>query len=83
MTSIFFEEGINYKGLKFGWLRGKLYRLPCKKAGRSYGFKKLPVISITDNIKGYRISREKKSFEQLRMMTKSINVEVPKCEQCK
>lgn len=85
MTTILFEEGFTFKGLKFAWKGGKLYRLPCKKAGRHYGFRKLPVITLTSktNTKGYRVAREKKSFEQLRMITKDIHVEIPICKQCR
>ncbi len=79
-----FEEGFKFKCFKFGWLGGKLFRLPNKLHDREYSMREVPVIDITKTIKGYRLIREKKSVNQVMVMIKKVsyNVKLKQCPQC-
>jgi hypothetical protein len=81
---VHFTTGFEYKGLTFGWIGKKLFRLPGILNNRQIGLRKLPVI-IVGNKRGYRLARDRKTIDQALAMTDSINVKVNKsiCRQCK
>ena len=73
-----FKYGFDYKGIPYGWLKGKLYRLPYNsKDKRSYPLKELESILIGNKV-GYRVGRDKKTIEQLEVLTNRINFEYNK-----
>ena len=41
-----FRYGFNYKGFKFGWHEGELYRLPSIVNRKQFPFKKVPKINM-------------------------------------
>ncbi len=84
-STINFVEGFKYKSFTFAWKNQILYRLPKNKKGRHYPMREVPLIDITDNIQGYRIMREKKTLDQVRLMTDKIDVKVKKsdCKECR
>lgn len=85
MSKEHFSEGFEFNGFRFGWKKKTLWRLPTIKDGREYSMRKVPLIQITDRIKGYRIIRQKKSIAQVRALTEVVNFEVnvSDCKQCR
>lgn len=83
-NKIVFTKGFKYAGFKFGYLNNKLYRLPTRIHERNYSMRKLPIINITEKIKGYRIIRDKKSIIQMKEMLRKVNYKVKSihCEKC-
>jgi hypothetical protein len=69
-----FRYGVEWKGYMFGWFEKELYRLPIK-AEKNLLLKKLNPIKVGKRI-GYRLRRDKLSVEQIKSMTKVINVKV-------
>lgn len=70
MTKI--QHGVKVNGILYGWIAKELYRLPCEKGNRSYGFKKMSSQMIGNNT-GYTLGRRKYTLSQLRQMTVIIN----------
>lgn len=68
-----FKYGFDYKGIKYGWNKKKLFRLPTfTNAKRSLTLKELSTIDIR-NKKGYRVARDKKTIDQLMEITERID----------
>lgn len=70
-----FTRGFEYKGIRYGWKSGELYRLPTVIGVRVYGLKKMNLIPI-GNLEGYRVSLDKKTIAQLKAITKTINFKI-------
>lgn len=78
-----YKEGFKFKGFKFAFKNKRLYRLLCKKNGRVYSLREVPVIYLSKTGKGYRLIREKKSLAQIRDMTKKVNWKSSNnCKEC-
>ena len=66
-----FKFGFSFNGMRFGWCKRELYRLPQTYNNRFYCLKKLNEITIGNKI-GYRVNRKKLTINQLEAITLSI-----------
>ena len=69
-----YKYGIDFEGVKFGWMDNKLFKLPQTVGKRFYPLKELPLITVGKQ-KGYLLNRRRKSLSQLESMTIYINFE--------
>jgi hypothetical protein len=78
-----FIVGFKYKGFKYGWYEKKLYRLPQNKKGRRLSLREIPIIKIGNN-EGYRLSQDRLSKNQIKLLNKSVNwtVNILECNHC-
>lgn len=68
-----FNYGIIYKGIKYGWYKKELYRLPYTNSVKYwYALKKLTLILIGTKL-GYRLSGDKLTLDKLEELTHEIN----------
>ena len=72
-----FKYGFIYKEFVYGWWKKELYSLPQTVNQRSYAMRKLEQIMIGNNV-GYRIGGDKKTIDQLEVLTTIYNHFVPK-----
>lgn len=70
-----FSVGFEYKDVRYGFSKKKLYRLPYEKDGRHYGLMVMPQINV-GNKKGYRIQRDKLSINRIKNITIAVSWEV-------
>lgn len=71
-----YKYGFTYKGFSFGWKDKKLFRLPSFKNLKSYPLKEVPPIKMGTKKKpktGYRVVRDRKTIDQLMLLTEIIN----------
>lgn len=67
-----FNFGFIRNGVPYGWYKKELYRLPFERKGRAYSFKKLDQIMVGNN-PGYRVAGQKKTIDQLKELTHTVD----------
>lgn len=67
-----YKYGIEHNGMIYGWKNGKLHRLPQVYNKRFLALKQLPLITIGRK-KGYRLSGDRLTLDQLKYKTIFIN----------
>ena len=70
-----YKYGIDFEGMKYGWDKGILFRLPQTIGKNYYPLKKLTLIKVGCQM-GYLLNRKRKSLPQLKSMTIYINFEL-------
>ncbi len=68
-----FKYGFLYQGVKYGWFKKDLYRLPFTKGKRSYGLKKIHPVRLG---KVYNLQRGQKTIAQMQLMTIPVDWKV-------
>jgi len=71
ITTIVYNFGFEYKGVRYAWKDKKLFRLPYIKNNRSYGFKEIPFYCFKSTIV-YNIQRTKLTINRLKELTEKI-----------
>ena len=69
-----FNKGFEYMGKTYGWYKKNLYRLPFKHAKINRWYNLLKVAKWEG--KGFILGNHRKSFAQLKEMTKDIYYEI-------
>ena len=64
--------GFEYNGILYGWIDKELFRIKSNNKKKHLPLKKLNLIYV-GNKKGYRISGDRKTIEQLSQLNKVIN----------
>lgn len=68
-----FKYGFDYGGIRYGWNKKKLFRLPTfTESKKSLPLKELNLIDV-GNKKGYRVSGDRKTIDQLMEITERID----------
>lgn len=67
-----YRFGFIYKGVTYGWLNKKLYKLPYLKNKRSYQLKEIPLNVFKSTIVA-NIQRNKLTLNKLKFLTTEIN----------
>ncbi len=72
ITTIQFKYGFIYKGVRHGWYKKKLYRLPFERNKRTFGLKIVPsyVFKITEV---FNIQRTKLTLNRLKSLTVCVD----------
>ena len=68
LNTLVFKYGFELKGMKYGWYKKKLYRLPSTINFRNYTLKEMSEILIGYNI-GFRLMKKKYTIKQLKEIT--------------
>ena len=72
ITTIVYNFGFEYKGVRYVWKDKKLFRLPYIKGLRTYSFKEIPSYCFKSTIV-YNIQRTKLTINRLKIMTIKVN----------
>ena len=72
ITTLVYNYGFEYKGIRYVWKSKKLFRLPYTKNLRSYGFIEIPKYCFKSTIV-YNIQRTKLTQNRLKELTKKVN----------
>jgi len=75
ITTIEFKQGFIYKGVRHGWKKGKLYRLPFERNKRTFGLKEIDM-KVYKSTPIYTVQRDKLTFLKLKGRTESISWKV-------
>jgi hypothetical protein len=76
MEIIKFVKGFEIEGVKYGWKKGKLYRLPYANGNRFYPLKEVEIMTFPNGSIFYLIRRSRFSTGKLLALTKDVNWEV-------
>jgi hypothetical protein len=76
MEKIKFVKGFEIDGVRFGWKKGKLYRLPYKNGVRYYPMKEVECASLKRGSLFYLIRRERFTTSKLLSITKDVDWEI-------
>ena len=68
-----FKYGFLFKGVRYGWSKKQLYRLPFESEKRTYGLKKINPIRQG---KVYNLRKIQKTIAHLELMTIEVNYDV-------
>ncbi len=70
-----FNYGISIGGIRYGWNKKELYRLPFNKGTKSFSLRKLKEIDIGRKT-GYLLDQKKYTLSQLEEITNLVDWEV-------
>lgn len=78
-----FNYGFEYMGVRYGWSKKQLYRLPFIRSNRSYDLKLISPIVIGSTTV-YNVQRNKITINRIKSFTKTVNwdvevLEIPDC----
>lgn len=75
--TIQFKYGFIYRGVRHGWYKKKLFRLPFERNKRTFGLKEIPFYCFKATIV-YNVQRTKLTINRLKFLTEKVdwNVEV-------
>ena len=78
-----FKYGFEYLGVRYGWNKKQLYRLPFISNNRSFDLKEIKPILIGSTTV-YNIQRNKLTINKLKQRTESVDwyVKILKLEDC-
>jgi hypothetical protein len=76
MEKIKFVKGFEVQGVKYGWKKGKLYRLPYMNGVRYYPLKEVECMSFSNGTIYYLIRRTRFSTGKLLSLTKDVDWEI-------
>ena len=68
ITTIEFKQGFIYKGVRHGWKKGKLYRLPFERNKRTFGLKEIDM-KVYKSTAIYTVQRDKRTYNKLKEKT--------------
>jgi hypothetical protein len=68
ITTIGFKQGFIYKGVRYGWKKGKLFRLPFERGKRTFGLKEIPMY-VFKSTPLYNVQRDKRTYNKLKEKT--------------
>lgn len=82
MEKIKFVKGFEVEGVKYGWKKGKLYRLPYLKNNKCfYPMREVEIGNYKNGTLFYLIRRERFSTGKLLSITKDVDWEIEVQEQ--
>lgn len=70
INTMIFKYGFTFMGVRYGWSKKQLYRLPFERGKRTYGLKKINPIR---GAKVYNLQRTQKTIAHVKLMTKEVN----------
>lgn len=70
-----FSYGFEYLGVKYGWYKKDLYRLPFESKLRYYGLKLIKPIYIGSTM-CYNLQRKKITLKRIKLLTEKVNYNV-------
>lgn len=76
MEKIKFVKGFEVQGVKYGWKKGKLYRLPYLNGVRFYPLKEVESMSFSNGSLYYLIRRTRFSTGKLLAITQDVDWEI-------
>ena len=68
ITTIEFKLGFVYKGVRHGWYKKKLYRLPFERNKRTFGLKEIDM-KVYKSTPIYAVQKDKKTYNKLKEKT--------------
>jgi hypothetical protein len=71
ITTLVYNFGFEYKGVRYVWKSKKLFRLPYNKDLRSYSFKEIPIYCFKTTLV-CNIQRKKITMNKLKLLTKPV-----------
>ena len=72
ITTIQYNYGFIYKGVRYAWKNKKLFRLPFERNKRTFGLKEVPQY-VFKTTQVYNIQRDKLTILKLKERTEKVN----------